>query len=281
MHQDGKSGRGDDKGIDRDFAHHQRDPLAWEMAGDREDPLRYGSGDPDLYRYCGNNPTNFTDPLGLLKIKIGGYVFYVHENDPDPFPSQPHGHVGSRTSPLKVNVETGELFQGTTATGRNIGKKTLAALRQRLRGAGLLGLGAIVVLETPGIVQAGEEDGVCGVASHAGDLAVQTAIATGETVVIGGAVMGGASLAGTSVTTTAGGATLVGVGGAATVGGVVVVGAGIGGAIGYGIGSIPIGGHTIHEHLGEGMYWVGHGIYVGGASIGNAASSAWNWITDW
>jgi RHS repeat-associated protein len=59
MHQDGKSGRGDDKGIDRDFAHHQRDPLAWEMAGDREDPLRYGSGDPDLYRYCGNNPTNF------------------------------------------------------------------------------------------------------------------------------------------------------------------------------------------------------------------------------
>ena len=64
-------------------------------------------------------------------------------------------------------------------------------------------------------------------------------------------------------------------------GGVVVVGAGVGGAIGYAIGSIPVGTHTIHEHLGEGMYWAWHGIYVGGAAVGNAVCSAWNWITDW
>src|SRR5580692_12122705 len=99
------------------------------------DPIGLGP-DTNPYRYCGNSPTNGTDPSGQLKIKIGGYVFYVHENDPDPFPSQPHGHVGSPTSSLKVNVETGELFQGTAATGKNIGKKALSALRARLRAAG-------------------------------------------------------------------------------------------------------------------------------------------------
>lgn len=244
------------------------------------DPIGFEAGDNNWYRFVANGPTNYADPLGLLKIKISGYVFYVHENDPDPFPSQPHGHVGAPTSPIKVNVETGELFQGTMATGRNIGKKTLAALRQRLRGAGLLGVAAIVVMEAPSLVQAAEGGGVGGVASYTSDLAVQMAVATCETAAIGGAVIAGASLAGTSVTT-ASGAALVGLGGAATVGGVVALGAGVGGAVGYGIGSIPIGSHTIHEHLGEGMYWVGHGMYVGGAAVGNAGSSAWNWITDW
>jgi RHS repeat-associated protein len=244
------------------------------------DPIGFEAGDNNWYRFVANGPTNYADPLGLLKISIGGYVFYVHKNDPDPFPSRPHGHVGAPTSRIKVNVETGELFQGTMATGRNIGKKTLAALRQRLRGAGLLGVAAIVVMEAPSLVQAAEGGGVGGVASYTSDLAVQTAVATCETAAIGGAVIAGASLAGTSVTT-ASGAALAGLGGAATVGCVVTLGAGVGGAVGYGIGSIPIGSHTIHEHLGEGMYWAGQGMYVGGAAVGNAASSAWNWITDW
>jgi len=245
------------------------------------EPLGFEAGDNNWYRFVANGPTASTDPLGLLKIKIGGYIFYVHENDPDPCPSRPHCHVGNPSSPFKVNVQTGELFQGTTATGRHIGKKTLATLRERLHGAGLLSLALVVVLEAPGMVHAAEENGVCGVLSHTSDLAVQTAVATSETVLVGGAVMGGASLAGTSVTTTAAGASLVGLSGAATVGTVVVAGAAAGGAIGYGIGSIPIGSHTVHEHLGEGMYWMGQGIYVGGTAIGNATSSAWNWIIDW
>ncbi len=31
-----------------------------------EDPIRFASGDVNFYRYVGNNPTNFIDPLGLF-----------------------------------------------------------------------------------------------------------------------------------------------------------------------------------------------------------------------
>jgi hypothetical protein len=33
-----------------------------------EDPLLFDAGDPNLYRYVGNNPTNFTDPSGLIEF---------------------------------------------------------------------------------------------------------------------------------------------------------------------------------------------------------------------
>jgi RHS repeat-associated protein len=35
-----------------------------------EDPLGFEAGDPNLYRYVGNSPTNATDPLGLLVTAI-------------------------------------------------------------------------------------------------------------------------------------------------------------------------------------------------------------------
>lgn len=73
----------------------------------------------------------------------------------------------------------------------------------------------------------------------------------------------------------------VGIGGAATVGGAAMLAGGAGLGIGYGIGSIPIGSHTIHEHLGNGMYWVGHGVYVGDSATYAGASATWDWITDW
>ena len=34
------------------------------------DPLRYDAGDVNLYRYVGNTPITFIDPLGLVKIEI-------------------------------------------------------------------------------------------------------------------------------------------------------------------------------------------------------------------
>lgn len=52
-------------------------------------------------------------------------------------------------------------------------------------------------------------------------------------------------------------------------------------SVGYGIGNIPVGGCAIHEHLGNGIYWVGNGIYSGGQEIANGASAAWNWMTTW
>src|SRR5262249_30094254 len=32
-----------------------------------EDPLLFDAGDPNLYRYVGNSPTNYTDPSGLVE----------------------------------------------------------------------------------------------------------------------------------------------------------------------------------------------------------------------
>ncbi len=36
------------------------------------DPLGFAAGDPNLYRYCGNGPTNFTDPSGMYEYQSGG-----------------------------------------------------------------------------------------------------------------------------------------------------------------------------------------------------------------
>jgi hypothetical protein len=129
-------------------------------------------------------------------------------------------------------------------------------------------------------VNAAEINGLPGAASAVGHVARDTAIGTGETVVLGGTIMGGASLTGTSVTTS-GGVALAGFGGAATVGSVTVIGGAAGYGLGYGIGSIPIGRHTIHEHLGEGIYYVSAAVYDAGAAIGGAATNVWNWATSW
>jgi hypothetical protein len=49
--------------------------------------------------------------------------------------------------------------------------------------------------------------------------------------------------------------------------------------MGYGVGKIPIGGETIHDRLGDGIYYVSAGIYDAGAAVCNGASAVWNWIT--
>jgi RHS repeat-associated protein len=38
------------------------------------DPIGFGAGDTNLYRYVGNNPTNFIDPLGLYEIFSGNVI---------------------------------------------------------------------------------------------------------------------------------------------------------------------------------------------------------------
>jgi hypothetical protein len=37
------------------------------------DALGYRGGDTNLYRYCGNSPTNATDPTGLMDVRPGSY----------------------------------------------------------------------------------------------------------------------------------------------------------------------------------------------------------------
>jgi RHS repeat-associated protein len=34
------------------------------------DPIRYGGGDANIYRYCGNSPVSATDPSGLIPPAI-------------------------------------------------------------------------------------------------------------------------------------------------------------------------------------------------------------------
>jgi RHS repeat-associated protein len=93
----------------------------------------------NLYTYVESNPINFKDPEGREKIKgIVDRPVFVHPNDLDPRPSDPHAHIGSPNSPHKINIETGEVFHGGKATGQYIEKKKLAKLRKILASKGLL-----------------------------------------------------------------------------------------------------------------------------------------------
>jgi hypothetical protein len=184
----------------------------------------------------------------------------VHPNDPDPFPSDPHAHVGSPNSSSKVNINTGDIHKNGGIVG-NIGRKPLENLRGKLRGLGLLGLGVTVVLACEDIAQAGQEGGVNGAANAAGNLAIGGAIGYGSSVAVGGTLIGGASAAGTSITV--GGAAAAGLGGAAAVGGPVIVVGGLSYAGGTYIANTNVAGNTVSGHVGNFLYW--------------AAPSLWSW----
>jgi hypothetical protein len=61
-----------------------------------EDPILFEGGDTDLYRYCHNSPTNFTDPSGLKAFLIAQNT-YSRGNDDF---SQPN----YRTATLKASI---------------------------------------------------------------------------------------------------------------------------------------------------------------------------------
>ena len=229
-----------------------------------EDPIGFEAGDANLYRYVGNGVTGTTDPSGQKKFKIDGFVFFVHENDADPFPSRPHAHMDSANSPRKVNINTGEVFDGATSTNAFLKAKTLNRLRTAMKNAGLLGTAFTIVLVSGEIAEAATSEGASGAAAATADMVMESATAAGTSVVVGAAMISGAEAAGTSITL-AGGSAAAGVGGAATVGGAVMVSGTIGGAIGYGIGSIHISNVKIHDHLGNAM-----------ASVYMSISSLWD-----
>jgi hypothetical protein len=47
-----------------------------------QDPIAFRGGDPNLYRYAGNDPTDRTDPSGLFTISVGlggeAYLGFIH-----------------------------------------------------------------------------------------------------------------------------------------------------------------------------------------------------------
>ena len=81
------------------------------------------------------------DPSGLMRVKgAHDQPIFVHRNDADSSPSNPHGHVGSPNSKTKVDVNNGKIFQGTRPTGDALSRRGLSILRSALKKAGLLGL---------------------------------------------------------------------------------------------------------------------------------------------
>jgi RHS repeat-associated protein len=218
-----------------------------------QDPLGFAARDANLYRYVSNDSMKATDPSGQAEFKIGGHIFYVHKNDPDPRPSDPHAHIGGPNSTTKVDINTGQIFKGTKATGRYIPRKVLTTLRQQMRGKGLLCAAFVMLLAAPEVVQAGQERGSAGAAQAAGGVVFDTAIGTGESAAVGMGIISAATAAGTTVTVS--GTAVTSVAGATGVGGLVIVTAAGGYAVGNAIGEIHVGGQTVHDHIADGMIW--------------------------
>lgn len=68
-------------------------------------------------------------------VKVRGEVWMVHKNDADPWPSNPHAH--NYDAGLTLHLGTGDLFDTNRKLVSNIGKKKLAAVRNKLRSISL------------------------------------------------------------------------------------------------------------------------------------------------
>jgi hypothetical protein len=56
-----------------------------------EDPKLFDAGDYNLFRYCHNDPIDFTDPMGL---EVTGTVTYDYDGDPHAYAVPGSGHIG-------------------------------------------------------------------------------------------------------------------------------------------------------------------------------------------
>ena len=75
---------------------------------------------------------------GLLieqTIKTGGEIWRIHKNDADPFPSVPHAH--NLETGVVLHLGTGDLYNKKREVIKNIGCKSLLAIRVKLSGFAL------------------------------------------------------------------------------------------------------------------------------------------------
>jgi hypothetical protein len=75
-------------------------------------------------------PDQTTRKLTEVTVRSNGEVWQIHQNDADPFPSNPHAH--NREKGLKLHLGTGELYFGTRNTGKKISRKDLQVIRKGL-----------------------------------------------------------------------------------------------------------------------------------------------------
>ena len=90
-----------------------------------KDPIMFDGGSANLYGYVEDDPVNFSDPSGNEKYTgILDKPIYINMNDHFP----PHAHVGHPKSPVKLDLNTGEIYTGKP-TGKGGSKKILKKLK--------------------------------------------------------------------------------------------------------------------------------------------------------
>ena len=76
-------------------------------------------------------PENIPRLLTEQTVKVKGEVWRIHQDDKDPFPSNPHAH--NYEAGVKLHLGTGELFDRNNHPKGNIGKKRLTTLRGQIK----------------------------------------------------------------------------------------------------------------------------------------------------
>jgi hypothetical protein len=88
-----------------------------------------GSAGP-FYRHSCSERVLISDAAGVdapeLKLRQGGRIWYFHKNDPDPFPSRPHGHDAE--DGCKLSLRDGIIYDPRTK--RQKGREPLKTLRE-------------------------------------------------------------------------------------------------------------------------------------------------------
>jgi len=79
-------------------------------------------------------PDNILLPEEKVKIKSNGQIWYIHKNDQDPFPSQPHAHFADCN--LKVDLSNGKCYQIKKHL-KTLSKKDLILLRKNAEEKGI------------------------------------------------------------------------------------------------------------------------------------------------
>lgn len=80
-------------------------------------------------------PDKVVRRLDEVTIKRDGCVWRIHNNDADPFPSNPHAH--NIESGLKLDLSTGALYFRRQPSGKSIARKHLDFIRGQAMAKGI------------------------------------------------------------------------------------------------------------------------------------------------